>query len=188
MGLGLTLTQVTPNTTIASATVDGNFTAINTLSALSIPFQSFSADNGQIQSDGSGNFLWSGGLGKNTYTDIINAGGNTTAFNDPTNGSGVVFYINGIGIIEVWSTQGWYTAANKLNFVVGSLSQLAIFSGTGAGTYNHGLSILPAIVIPVQNAAGSSNPNPIGIDSLTSTTVHLDCNNSPPFWALTLAN
>lgn len=44
------------------------------------------------------------------------------------------------------------------------------FSGTGSGTFSHGLGVTPTVVLLMQNTAGSQT---LGWDTPSSTTVHI---------------
>jgi hypothetical protein len=186
MPLGLSLTTFSPSTTMQSSQVNSNFSAINSLSSLPIPFLSFSSDGGILQSNGGGDMLWNGGIGKSTYTDVVDGRGNTTIINDPSNTNGIVLLINGTNRAQVNSTSGWLMpSGSKLSLLTGSLARLSIFSGTGNGTFSHGNGGTPTWIIPMQNSG--ANNNVITYDTLGSTTVHIDNNNNPPWWALALA-
>lgn len=57
-----------------------------------------------------------------------------------------------------------------LNFNIGRIKDFNTFTGTGSGTYSHGLSGAPAWVCAVTDIAGSATQ---GYDSGTSSTVHV---------------
>ena len=57
----------------------------------------------------------------------------------------------------------------QYNMNVGSLSRISLFSGTGTGTFNHGLGAVPNFVIPICTAAGSTQT--MGFSASTSNQV-----------------
>lgn len=60
------------------------------------------------------------------------------------------------------------------------------FSGTGSGTYTHGLSAAPNFVGVIQNVSNSTTT--VGVDSIGSTTCHVNINGSFAFLAHAIKN
>lgn len=59
----------------------------------------------------------------------------------------------------------------------------SFFSGTGSGTFSHGLGTTPTVVLAMQNTVGSQT---MGWDSANSTTVHITAGNGAAWTALAL--
>ena len=57
----------------------------------------------------------------------------------------------------------------------------SIFSGTGSGTFSHGLGTTPNLVLPMQSSVGSQT---MGWDSANGTTVHITAGNGAAWVAL----
>jgi hypothetical protein len=185
MGLGASLITFTPNTTMVSANVNGNFSAINGITSLPIPFLTFSSDNGIIQSAGDGSMLWNGGMGKNTYVDILDGRTSTTFINDPSNTNGVKFLIGGTNYVSVTDTNGVaLTNAAKLSLLTGSISRVSYFSGAGTGTYSHGNGGIPTWIFCIQNVSGN---DVFRVNSITSTTCTITQVGTTSFWAMAIA-
>ncbi len=132
-----------------------------------------SADSGKIASDGSGN-LQAGnyvlGSGANIYP--MQSGGARNWALYGWNGSSVqqAIQINSDGSIQLHAG--------------GAFSALSIFSGTGSGTFNHGLGTTPRVVLPMEHAAGSQT---MGYDSENGTSVHITAGAGAAWVALALA-
>lgn len=73
------------------------------------------------------------------------------------------------------------TVAFHFGGIIGGFS---IFSGTGSGTFNHGLGTTPRLVLPIQHAVGSQT---MGYDSENATTVHITAGNGAAWVALAIA-
>lgn len=68
----------------------------------------------------------------------------------------------------------------------GTLTGHEAFSGTGAGTYTHGLNVPPDFVGVTSNESNSTQT--VGVDSIGSSTVHLNMPNAWPFVAVATKN
>jgi hypothetical protein len=184
MPLGATLITFSPGTTIHAADMNANFAAINGVGSLSIPFITFFADGGLISSDGLGNLLWNGGLGKSSsvYNDWIDATTQTVFFKATQ--AAINFQIGASTPVSI-NSGGWVIASgNKLTFVVGSIARVSTFTGGGSGTFNHGNGGTPDVVLPMTSVSGSQHT---AISSITSTQVHVTVDGALAFWAHAVA-
>jgi hypothetical protein len=171
--LGVNIITFSPHTTIRSADMNTNFAAINYPSALNIPFSSFNTDGGAIQSDGRGNLLWNGGIGKASgfFSDVLDATSGAMIFQTPTTTGNVHFQIGGSDVLFFNNTGCNFPAGMKLTLTTGSVSRMTNFTGTGSGTYNHNNHGIPDTFSPC--AWGTQTPAHFGWDNVTTTQVHI---------------
>lgn len=81
--------------------------------------------------------------------------------------------------VSVSSTGGALDSSGFLHLGLGAIMEgFSFFTGTGSGTYNHGLGAVPKFVGAMAHAVGSQT---MGWDSETSTTVHITCGASLAF-------
>jgi hypothetical protein len=172
MALGATLITFSPGATIRSADMNANFAAINNLATLNVPFLTYSADNGAISSDGNGNILWTGGIGKSGFTDIYSSSSGTTVISESAGAGTIHLQINGTDSITFNATGPTFPAAKKITFPTGSLSRISQFTAGTTGTFSHGLGVIPDVVLPIAWDT-VNNPAQFGWDSATSSQVHI---------------
>lgn len=156
-----------------------NFVNLNTISTLSIPFLTFTSDNNVIQSDGNGNLLWNGGIGKTNFNDIYDASSGTVIMNQTSATGKIHFQINGTDSVTFTSTGPVFPTGKKLTFTTGSIKRMSNFTGTATGTYSHGNGGIPDAVVP--NDWQTTTPGSLGFDSVTSTQVHITVNTTTGF-------
>ena len=65
----------------------------------------------------------------------------------------------------------------------GRVRAWSVFSGTGSGTFNHGLGATPNVVCPTQNTVGSQT---MGWDTANATSVHITAGNGAAWSAIAL--
>lgn len=156
-----------------------------------------------IQPNGSttsASFPASGGvvINNNTYYEIKNAAGTTKAiigvdasdnvvvnavgtnginFNDNT---GALVANIGTGTNGITFYQNLTFSNGAINFFVGEIGRVNHFTGTGTGTYNHGLGSTPGWVAPIVSVSGSATQ---GYDTAGTTTVHVTLGSSLAFVA-----
>ena len=179
MTLVSSLITFSPHTTIRSGDMNTNFNNLNSIPTLPIPFLTFTSDSNNIQSDGNGNLIWNGGIGKTNFNDVYDASSGTTIINQSSTSGVIHLQIGGVDAVRFNATGPVFPSAKKLTLTTGSISRMSFFTGTGTGTYNHGNGGLPNAF-----ALGSfSTVNPIhfGRDSVTSTQVHINCNTADNF-------
>ncbi len=180
MALGATLITFSPGATILSANMNANFAAINNIATLNVPFLTYTADAGNIMSDGNGNILWTGGIGKSSFADLYNAASGTSVFSQSNSAGTIHLQINGVDAITFNSTGPTFPSAKKLIFTTGSLARISKFSAGTTGTFSHGLGVIPDVVLPIAwDTAG--NPAQFGFDSATSTQVHITMDSSQTY-------
>jgi hypothetical protein len=117
-----------------------------------------------------GNLTVSNGIVKSSNTRIDISGLDTFIY---TGTAGNTFHVQvnpGTDILTVAS--GGVGAPNGVNFNVGRIKDFNTFTGTGSGTFNHGLSGTPADCWVTTNVNGSTQT--VGASSFTSTTVRID--------------
>jgi len=167
--------------------MNANFSALNSISTLTIPFITFSSDNEQIQSDGNGNLLWSGGLGFAGYNDLFDGTGTTTLIKTRSAVTAGVFHFqipNGTDVLTV-TNSGWtFIPGSKrgIHFTTGSITYTSPFGGAGSGFYSHNLGVVPNIVLPVTT---NQNVQRIGYvaSTMTTTQVNIRCDGGAlGFW------
>lgn len=171
-----------PHTVMDGPSVTANFTALNTISTLNVPFLAFNADNFQIQSDGMGNLLWSGGFGSSSsgLKGLYDGSSSTPIIKCPNSTGAVTFNVPaGTTIATVDTVTGWSLQKGTVTLIVGSLARLSNFNGTATGTYSHNMNVAPNIVLPMTN---NNVPQHMGYDSVTSSTVHITAESGYPFW------
>lgn len=131
------------------------------------------------------NALLSGGLiGKSTAGDIIDASTTTTILKAQT---AINLAINGSTIGSITSGGADFTGqpvtTSKIRLQTGSLTRVKIFSGTGSGSYTHGLGSAPDFVALVANNTTAS----FGYNNPTSTTVGINVSSAANFVAMAFA-
>lgn len=131
------------------------------------------------------NALLSGGLiGKSTAGDIIDASTTTTILKAQT---AINLAINGVTIGSITSGGADFTGqpvtTSKLRLQNGSFTRVKIFTGTGSGTYTHGLGSTPDFVCLVANNTTAS----FGYNSPNSTTVGVNVSSAANFVAFAIA-
>ena len=65
----------------------------------------------------------------------------------------------------------------------GRVRAWSVFSGTGSGTFNHGLQATPNVICPTQNTVGSQT---MGWDTANATSVHITAGNGAAWSAIAL--
>ncbi len=63
------------------------------------------------------------------------------------------------------------SASNGINYNIGRIKELNVFTGTGSGTFSHGLGGAPAFCVAICNIGGSSQT--MGVGNYTATTVEV---------------
>lgn len=149
MSLGVSLIVYSPGQTVKSSDMNTNLSALN---------------NAAINADtlkGGGN-LPGGKLGVSTDGDIMDASGAGIIFKRGTT------FNDGLGNAVV------FTGSNGIGFSKGGGDILgqSTFSGSGAGTYTHGMSIAPSFVGITTTTASSTFT--VGVDTIGATTVHVN--------------
>src|SRR5260221_3473173 len=122
MVLFASLITFSPNTTIRSQDMNMNFVNLNTISTLPIPFLTFTSDNNLIQSDGNGNVIWTGGIGKTNFNDVYDASSGTTIINQGSTSGIIHLQIGGVDAMSFNATGPTFPSAKKLTLTTGSIS------------------------------------------------------------------
>lgn len=158
-------------------------TATDALSVVSAS----SLDNGALTTDGSGNISKSGGkLGVSSAGDFLDASGFDTILQSRGAPNTIHFRNGGGSDVATISSAGLTLFQNltmnngSVNFFTGSIARVGTFTGTGSGTYNHGLGNNPNWVAPIVDQSGSATQ---GYDSVTSSQVHVTLGASLAFKA-----
>jgi hypothetical protein len=168
-------------------------------------------DNGDITTDGTGNFFVNGTMSVNGTSSLDTAkittdgNGNITNFggNLMLNGSNPIlsvsagntrvqcasggtinFQVPGGTTVAFINSTGLKINTGKLNLVGGSISRTASFSGSASGTYTHGMGAVPNIIIVQTGAVGSQTT---GYDTATTTQTHVTLGAALAFQALCIA-
>lgn len=178
MGLGLTLLSFTAHTTMLSTNVNSNFSTINALASLTLPFTSFSADGGVLASDGQGNLLFGGKLGKTTIGDIYDGSSSNVIWKATTSVGPITFEIPSLSQILQIDLGGWTMQSGGVTLPVGSLSRTSSFFGSSTGTYNHLNNGTPDMCLPFNT---DNNYDDIGFDGAGQVQVHITNNNAGNF-------
>lgn len=144
--------------TIANSVAAGNITAGN----LDIGSGTFKSDGGTFLTNGAG-FLTAVAY---SATGLHNNGIGNYAFAAAAS-NGAVYFDGG----NFRSTGAGTVFLKAISFITGSntINSISFFSGTGSGTFSHGLGITPLWVGITDNASGSSQTE--GAASYGSTTV-----------------
>lgn len=170
MGLGVTLTTLQSGTEARAEDVNNDLAALNGASAPSFTTLAVtgasSLDSGLITSDGSGNLT----------PKFVNGPALQLAASATDQAAAVANYGGSGG------------AHGFLSFPYGggTFTGHKAFNGTGQGTYTHGLSVTPDYVGITSTESNSSQT--VGVDSLGSSTVHVNMPNAWPFVGVATKN
>lgn len=180
MAFNLSLITFTPNTTIKSADVNSNFSALNLGNMTDL-------------------IVSVGKIGKSVSGDMIDASSSANMFLKAT--TSINFSIGGtqVGIINSGGIDftGKAITADQMKlsvsgtnfkFLTGTLSRISIFSGSGSGTYSHSAGATPNFVAPVPNLSSGTASVSVDYSSIGSSTVHISCSSSVAFKALALVS
>ena len=179
MVLYASLITFSPNTTIRSQDMNTNFVNLNTISTLPIPFLTFTSDSNLIQSDGNGNVIWNGGIGKTNFNDIYDASSGTVILNEAASAGTIHLQIGGTDAVTFTVSGPTFPSGKKLTLTTGSISRMSHFSGSGTGTYSHGNGGVPDAF--ALGAYSTTTPIHFGRDTVTSTQVHITCDSANSF-------
>jgi hypothetical protein len=172
MGLGASIITFTASSLIRSADVNANFNNLNNATAFNGGVPTMAFDSGKLLSDGNGNIqIQGGGLGKSVVGDMINSTASETDLKATT---AVVLQTQGLSIAQI-TTSGIQMLSGGFFFQKGSISRISSFSGTGSGTYNHGLGTTPTLAILMDTATSGSGISP-NFASPTPTTIYIFAN------------
>lgn len=184
--------SVTGATTVNNITINGNITLSGTLNSLQITGSLrvngiTLLDNGAIQTDGSGNMLFGGTLGVGSAGNVLDASSSVDTYLKTRTAGGNINFQNPNGTTRVSVGSGGliFQTGTGIQWKSGdTLSITHKFTGSGSGTYSHGATAAPFIILVIDTSSGGSMT--VGVSGITSTQCTVTCGAAHAFSALCL--
>lgn len=171
MGFGVSLVTFSPNSTIRSADVNSNFNNLNNATDFQGNWDTATsgvalyASDEVVDSNNTINIKPSPACPQRTVTLASRSG-------DGVMHSGLYVTAGATGGGDVVILQT-LRLLSTLSLVAGSISRQSSFTGTGSGTFNHGLGTTPSIAI-VQYAGNFTPGSPTSYYNQTTTQVTIN--------------
>lgn len=142
---------------------------------------SVSFDNGKIFSDGVGRMSFVQRIFANLIQTLT---GNDLTLGVET-GHRIAFQVNNTNVATINADGSFQMVSGPVEFITGSLRRISSFSGTANtsfANYNHGLGIIPDIVLIqfVGSTAGDSATFSYNPATMTNAIVAITCNDATP--------